>query len=203
MKKIGQGLQFNVYEKGNKVVKIPTSKLQIKSKLLLWTPSFVLKPSKLEEEARKTIKERNEVLREIQNRKFKKSLLGNLAFRETEIEQDRLTELGLYLKNYEKAKKRIDEYILFIFDCWRNGFSERTYNLTINNGVNSKGEITLIDFGELSFKKSDVERAIRIKRWRKSWSFKRDLSENIRDYYDKKMCEHLTSSNLDKYWRDI
>ena len=100
------------------------------------------------------------------------------------------------------AKGRIDEYINFIFDCWRNGFSERTYNLTINNGVNSDGKIVLMDFGEITFKKSDVKRAIKTKRWRKSWSFKKDLGKEIRKYYDNRMVEQLTLSNLEKYWRE-
>src|SRR3989344_6597711 len=136
MKKIGQGLQFNVYENGVKVIKTPTSKFQIRIKLLLWTPSYLLKPYELEKEAKRTINEREEVLQEIQKRKLKPSLLANLVIRENEIVQDRVTPLGEYFENYERAKARIDEYIDFIFDCWRNGFSERTYNLTINNGVN-------------------------------------------------------------------
>ena len=202
MKKIGQGLQFNVYENGSKVVKTPTSKFQIKIKLLLWTPSFLLKPSELEKEAKRTIKEREEVLQEIQNRRFKPSLLANLVFRENEIEQDRVTPLGIYLKNYDGARKRIDEYINFIFDCWRNGFSERTYNLTINNGVSVEDKVILLDFGEITFRKFDVERAIKIKRWRRSWSFKRNLKKDIKDYYDNQMLNKLTLSNLNRYWKE-
>ena len=202
MKKIGQGLQFNVYEKRNKVVKTPTSKFQIKLKLLLWTPSYLLKPSELEKEAERIIKGREEVLQEIQRRRFKPSLLANLIFRENEIEQDKVTPLKQYLNDYETAKEKIDEYINFIFDCWKNGFSERTFNLTINNGVNSNEDIVLMDFGEITFRKSDVERAIKIKRWRRSWSFKKDIGNKIREHYDKQMLERLTLSNLNKYWKE-
>jgi len=202
MKKIGQGLQFNVYEKGDNVIKTPTSKSQIKLKLLLWTSSYLLKPSKLEKEAKRTIKERKEVLQEIQRRKLELSLMANLIFRENEIEQDKLIPLGQYLGDYETAKEKINEYINFIFNCWKNGFSERTYNLTINNGVNPNGNIVLMDFGEITFRKPDVERAIKIKRWRKSWSFKKDLKKEIKKYYDKQMLEKLTLSNLNKYWRE-
>jgi hypothetical protein len=202
MKKIGQGLQFNVYEKGNKVVKTPTSRFQIKLKLLLWTHSYLLKPYELKKEIERTIREREEVLQEIQRRKFEPSLMANLIFRENEIEQDKLIPLGQYLRDSETAKEKIDEYINFIFDCWKNGFSERTYNLTINNGVNSKRDIVLMDFGEITFRKSYVERAIKIKRWRKSWSFKKDLENDVREYYDKQMLKKLTLSNLNKYWKE-
>jgi len=202
MKKIGQGLQFNVYENWDKVVKTPTSKFQIKLKLLLWTPSYLLQPFELEKEVKRTMKEREEVLQEIQDKRFEPSLLANAVIRENEIEQDKVTPLGYYFRDYKMAKGRIDEYINFIFDCWRNGFSERTYNLTINNGVNSDGKIVLMDFGEITFKKSDVKRAIKTKRWRKSWSFKKDMKKEIRAYYDKQMLKKLTLSNLNKYWNE-
>ena len=202
MKKIGQGLQFNVYENGEKVIKTPTSRFQIKLKLLFWTPSYLLKPYELEKEVKRTINEREEVLQEIQRRRFKPSLLANLVIKENEIEQDRVTPLREYLRNYGESKARTDEYINFVFDCWMNGFSERTYNLTINNGVNSAGEIVLMDFGEITFRKSDVERAIKIKRGRRSWSFKKDMKKEVRQYYDKQMLEKLTLSNLNKYWKN-
>ena len=90
MKKIGQGLQFNVYDNGIKVVKTPTSKFQIKLKLLIWMPSYLLKLFKLEKEAKRIIKELEDVLQEIQNRWFKPSLLANAVIRENEIEQDKV-----------------------------------------------------------------------------------------------------------------
>jgi len=201
MKKIGQGLQFNVYENGNKVVKVPTSKFQIKLKLLFWTPPYLFKLSRLEKEATKTIKEREEIIKEIQKRKIKTSLLANLNFN-NKIEQDRVIPLKKYFKDYGESKGKIDEYINFIFDCWKNGFSEKTYNLTVNNGINSKGQIVLMDFGELTFKKSDVKKAIESKRWRKSFSFKRDLKGKIREYHDKQMFKRLTLNNLNKYWKE-
>jgi hypothetical protein len=203
MKKIGQGWQFNVYKKGRKVIKTPTSKYQIKLRLLLWAPSYLLRPLKLEAETKRREKEREKVLQEIKKRKVKSSLLANLSIHGDKIEQDIVRPLGKYLREYKTAKKRIDDYIDFIFDCWRNGFSERTYNLTINNGINSGGEIVLMDFGEITFKKSDVEREIKSKKWCNSWSFKKDLTKKVRQYYEKQMKENLTISNLRRYWNTI
>jgi tRNA A-37 threonylcarbamoyl transferase component Bud32 len=199
--KIGQGLQFNVYEKENKVEKIPTSKRQIKQKLLLWTPSYLLKPLALEKEANKVIKERKEIIKELNKRKIKPSLLANLKIQKSKIEQDKVVPLGEKLKQPNQYKL-IDKYIKFIFKCWKNGFSERTFNLTINNGVTNKGDIILIDFGEITFKKEDVKKAIKIKRWKKSWSFKKDLNPKIKKYYEKQIEKKLTISNLKKYWKE-
>jgi len=202
MKYVGRGLQFKVYKSDNRIRKIPTSKREIKFKLLLWDPSYIFQPSKLEKEIKKVIREREEVIEELKIRKIEPYLLANLIINGDTIEQDEVTPLGRNLNNYNESTKNIDNYVGFIFKCWRNGFSERTYNLTINNGIDSKGRVILMDFGEITFRKSDVEDAINTNRWRKSWSFKKDMSEKVRAYYDNKMKESLTLSNLKKYWRE-
>ena len=142
-------------------------------------------------------------MQEIKIRRFKPSLLANLVIRENKIEQDKVKPLSKHLKDYDEAKKWIDKYINFFFICWRTGFSERTCNLTINNGVNLNGEIVLMDFGEITFRKFDVERVIKTKRWRRSWSFKRNMKNRIKDYYDKQMLEklkqNLSAIQLPKY----
>ena len=82
------------------------------------------------------------------------------------------TRVTIYLKkDYEEAKIWIDKFIELIFECWKEGFSERVFNLTINNGVDKKGNVIFIDFGELTFKKKNVKKAIKTKRWEKSKSF--------------------------------
>lgn len=201
MKKIGQGLQFNVYEKGKKVIKIPTSKFQIKLKLILWMPWLLFRLSKLEKEARKVIKERIATIKEVRKKKIKSFLLANVNIKKNWIEQDRVKPLGKYLKNSDNWKEIIDNYINFIFEGWKYGFSEKTYNFTTNNGVDEKDRIVLTDIGELSFKKYDVEKAINTKRWEKSWTFKWDLPKRIKEYYDEQMIRNLTLSNLNKYWK--
>ncbi len=200
MKKIGQGLQFNVYESQGKVIKYPTTKRQIKIKLLIWNPSYFLRPSSLEKESENVMRERRVIIQEIQNRNINRAIFADLCFSENKIEQEKVIPLRKKLGSCDGAKKWIDKYIRFIFECWKNGFSERTYNLTINNGVNSVGKIVLFDFGELTFKKLCVEKAIIEKKWRRSYSFKRELNGKIKEYYDNQMLKKLTLSNLNRYW---
>jgi len=203
MEKIGQGLQFKVYDLGNgRVLKLPTSRLSMFTRLLLWTPSYFYHPFNLVQEATKIRDERTESLLGVQRRTIPLSLLAHPLISLSRIEQDKVTVLKNYLSTYEQAQTWIDKYISFIFECWKHGFSERTYNLTVNNGVNSSGEIVLLDFGELTFSHDHVAHAISIRRWEKAWSFTKDLDERVKTYYSKQMREQLTLENLDTFWRD-
>ena len=199
--KIGQGLQFNVYYREGKIEKIPTSKNQVKWKLICWNPSYIFKPSTLEQEANRTIKERDELLKDQRLIQINPTLLANLKIYNGKITQDKVTPLKEKIKNYNEACNIIDNYTQFIFKCWQNGFSEKTYNFTINNGIDSNGNVTLIDFGELTFNRLDVEKAIQTKRWEKSHSFRWDLTKKIKEYYEELMDKQITLKNLDKYWR--
>ena len=126
--------------------------------------------------------------------------MANLRIEGKRIEQDRVEILGNCLKGKD-AKRWVDEYIEFIFECWKNGFSEKTYNFTINHGVALNRKIVLVDFGELNFTKSKIKGEIKSQRRKKSWSFKEDLDNDLRKYYGKKMRDNLTLSNLEKYWK--
>lgn len=201
MKKIGQGLQFNVYSKGNKVIKKPTSKFQMSLKLIKWKPILFLKPITLKNEINKSVLNRKKSIKNIKRSKINLELLGNPIFYENIIEQDKVEVFGLYLKkDYEEAKIWIDKFIELIFECWKNGFSVRVFNLTINNGVDKNENVIFTDIGELTFEKKDVEKTIKLKIWEESWSFKRDMEKEIKDYYQEEMNKKITLTNLNKYW---
>jgi hypothetical protein len=203
MKKIAQGLQFNIYLRDdNKIIKIPTSNIQILFKLLSWNPFFLFKPILFKKTIRKTISDRKESIENIQKIKLNKKILANPIFKIKEIEQDKVKVLGKYLKkDFNEAKKYIDKYIDLTFESWSYGFSDKIFNLTINSGIDKFNNVVLIDFGELTFKKKDVATAIKNIRWEKSWSFKRDLNKEIKKYYKNRMKEKLTLSNLDRFWK--
>lgn len=203
MERIAQGLQFNVYSKNDdKIIKIPTSNIQILLKLILWEPLYLFKPISLRKTLRKTISDRDESIKNIQKIKLNKELLANPIFRAKEIEQDKVKVLGKYLKkDFNEAKQYINKYIESIFQTWSYKFSDRIFNLTINSGIDKTNKVVLIDFGELTFKKEDVIKAINTTRWEKSWSFKKDLNKEVKEYYKKEMKEKITLSNLDRYWK--
>ncbi len=207
---LDKGLQFKVYDLGDKVKKVPTNKKEIRETLLKWQPSYREKKNKLEKKVEKTIQERENVIEKLKNRKeeIDFSLLGNPIFKENCIIQNKVKPLGSIIKemiqknNYSELQNIIDKYIDLIQKCWQNGFSERTYNFTINYGMNSKEKVILIDFGELIFSKDHVAEKIKEERWIKSWSFYGEIKDSrFKKEYKKKMKRRLTLENLEKYWR--
>lgn len=201
MEKVGQGLQFNVYSNRNKVIKKSTSKIQRASKLIKWTPGLLLKPIKLMNEINKSVLIGKNSIDNIRKSGIDLELLANPIFNKNEIQQDKVEILSDYLRrDFEKSKIWIDKFIELMVECWKNGFSERVFNLTINNGVDKEGRVVLIDLGELTFEKKEVRNAIKIKRWEKSWSFNCDMNKEVKEYYKKQMRERLTLHNLNKYW---
>jgi len=203
MKKIGQGLQFNIYQKGNsKVVKIPTSKIQTLFKLLSWNPFYWLRPILLIKRINRAASQRENSIKNIKKIKLNRKLLANPIFRKKEIEQERVIPLGNYLKkDFKEAKKYIDKYIESTFETWSYGFSDRVFNIIGNSGVDKSDRVALIDFGELTFSKERVSDLIKKKRWKKTIGSKIFVRKKIRKYYYKKMKEKLTVSNLNKYWK--
>jgi hypothetical protein len=129
-------------------------------------------------------------------------LLGNPTFFENiTYEQDRVTILGDCLENIsnDEGKKLIDQYVGSIIECWRGGFSVVVFNFTINNGVNKKGKVILIDFNDVIFSKNKVSEMILSERWLEAWSFKR-LPEMYQQYYKKEMERRITLEMLEANW---
>ncbi|MCK4997453.1 hypothetical protein KAS08_04045 [Candidatus Pacearchaeota archaeon] len=202
MKKVGQGLQFNVYLKDGKIFKKPTSKFQMILTLVSWSPLLLFQIKKLKKEISQATNLRNIAITNLKKIDYDKKILANLVFNENSIGQDKVIPLEQIInKDYDKSKIIIENFIKLIFECWKNGFSDKIFNLTINNGITDSGEIVLMDFGEMTFKKSDVEQDIEEKRWERSRDFKTRLRKDIKSYYKKRMIEEMTILNLNKYWK--
>ena len=201
--KIARGWQYTVYANDLRVIKIPNPRKTIRRIMLIKaSPMVTLNPKKFKEVMDEVIKSRENGLNFVRKNKINLEILGNPSIIEDKIEQDRVVLLGEVLRNSKNPCKYVDEFIKLIFKCWRNGFSERVYNLTINNGLNEEGEVILIDFGEITSDKEKAVEAIKEKRWLKSWSYKKDLPRNIKEYYAGQMEKHITLKNLNKYWKN-
>jgi hypothetical protein len=200
--KVNQGWQYTVYLCGDRVKKVPHSREEIKQILLLREARY--KPGELEALVEKLVRDRDESIARLQEMNINRSMLGDPVFlgdgsyyqKRSVTLRDKLDEFD---GDVEGRHRIIDEYVGFIIDCWKNGFSERTYNLTKNNAYNSN-RVILIDLGEITFSKEDVERDIEGKRWLKSWSFIHDLNPELKEYYKQEMKRNLTKENLEKYW---
>ena len=202
MKKIGQGLQFNVYLENNKIIKKPTSRLQMFLKLISWNPLLLFNPRKVRKEINQASNLRILATTKLSKINFNKEILANPIFHKDQIEQDKVTPLIKVInKDYNNSKILVEKYIKLIFECWKNGFADKIFNLAANNGVTNYGNLVLIDLGELTFEKSEVERDIKTKRWERAADFRFKLKKDIKLYYQKRMKEEMTISNLNKYWK--
>ena len=203
-KRLAQGWQYTVFDCGDKVLKIPLSREEMRASLLRRDVQY--EEGELEALIDRLIRAREESIAGVLGRSIDRSLLGNPIFKEGGIYlQDKSVTLrdtlNLLAGDIEGRHRVVDEYICFIIECWRSGFSERTYNLTKNNAYNQSG-LVLIDFGEITFSKEVVVNDIEDARWLKSWSFMNDLDPEIRDYFRKQIKLNLTLENLDRYWEE-
>ena len=131
-------------------------------------------------------------------------MLGNPVFlKGIDYEQDKIELLETYLNRIpdEEAKKVIDRYIENIFESWRQGFSDRVYNFTINNGIDKNGDVILLDFNEITLSKDEVLKRIESKRWLRASSYIR-LNPLHKEYYHQKMESSMTKVNLELFWKN-
>lgn len=216
MKKIGEGLQYEVFElSSSRVLKIPLSNKIIAQKIKIWMKrdmsvedEFKLR---VEEKINSTLDERFNsfihIKQLIEQFPSAQSILGNLIFHDDNtIEQDKVVILRMYLNDSTQSisfqKQIIHQFIELIFECWKYGFSDRVFNMTENTGLNSDNQMIQIDTGEIVYEQEKVKELINIKRWKKSWSFTKDLQiDEVKEYYTQKMDENLTIENLNFYWR--
>ena len=202
MKLIGNGYWYNVYDLGNeRVLKLEKGLLQ---KII---NTYQLEGKKISPWLRalfglltgqkKIIAYYNYIRSDVDP-----TLVGSPKFLDgINYEQDKVEMLGTVImrSNFIEQKRLIDLYILNIIKCWQNGFSDRVYNFTINNGVDDDGGLILLDFNEVTLKKNEVSKRIRSKRWLRSWSFGQ-IDIKLQQYYQQQMDLLITTESLEQNW---
>lgn len=202
MKKIGNGWQYAVYYLGNdRVRKIKLSKT---SQLFAIFSSFTVSPLRIFSEYAKVNrfeKESNAFVLQNLDR-IDSEILGSPSFLSPlSYDQDKLLVLENFFERctFEEGKDILDKYTDLILRTWEYGFSDTYYNFTLNNGINKKNNVVLLDFGELTLDKDKVRGHIQNKEWLKSYSFT-ELSQELKDYFKTITETKLNFENLDKLW---
>lgn len=85
---------------------------------------------------------------------------------------------------------------------WQYGFSEIVWNPLTNNGIDAKGNIVLLDLGEITFDKTVVAKQITAKSWLKTWAHTKGLPDGLKAHYRIVMENTLTFLNLKK-WSEL
>jgi hypothetical protein len=96
-----------------------------------------------------------------------------------------------------KAEKLLQEYIRMNLRIWEHGIYERSFNFTLNNGVDKDGNIVFVDLGEFSDDYHALARCLTEKSWMKCWSVEYDLDKDLRNYYLHEAGRKFTLDNLE------
>jgi hypothetical protein len=129
------------------------------------------------------------------------SILANPVFKNGGYIQDKVITIRDYFAMHDLGgnKKIIDKYVESIYQCWKYHIHEEVFNFTVNNGVDSNGNVVLIDFNETSRDKNAVKKCIENKRWLKSMSYL-TLNPELKEYYAQAMEQGITEKRLKEYW---
>ncbi len=85
-------------------------------------------------------------------------------------------------------------------ELWRHGISDVVFNFTINNGVSENNSVSQIDFGEMTFNKSEVEKLIKSKIWFTRYSYTSQKNALFKAYIDESFEREFTVDKLNKFW---
>lgn len=208
MKKIGGGVQYDVFDLGNgRVRKVKTSSFQkitrlhrIASKYKIYRHPFrnirtALGIDKTTISALTGLKERVS--------KIDPALIGNpRIINDTDYEQDKVSPLGekLLSSQFAESKTLVNEYIENIQSGWDYGFCDTVFNFMINAGVTQQGKVILIDLGELTYDESEVTELVITKHWKKHSSFNKLENIELKNYIRDRFDQEITLSNLDNRW---
>ncbi len=211
MRKIGSGVQFNVYDIGNgRVRKIPTSFIQklitfhkIAPKYhLLFHPIHNIKTAI--GSGKMTISSIEQLQKNLVN--IDPSLIGNpLIMAKHEYEQDKVLSFADKIRaaNPEGQKKLVDGYVDHILSCWDYGFSDTVFNFMVNSGLTNSGDVLLIDLGELTWSKDEVADLVREKHWEKRSSYNKLWDIGLKKYLQQQFNKKITLTSLNQHWNSM
>ena len=210
MKYIGEGYYYRVYEfDNNRVYKELQSYWFSFKKIYLLTRdktgSSIIKSAII---AHKSAVGERKLLSVVKERQFFGALLSlfanpsfvgktlNYTQDKVIIMEDFFSKSGL-----EQNKKAIDGYIEFQKKLWSYGMLDATYKLQTNYGIDARGGVVCIDFGEFVFTKEKALASILKKKWLSRQSYKNWKDLELKNYYTERISDAMTEENLNKIWR--
>ena len=199
MKKLGRGWQYTTYDiGGNRVLKKLNSKLIAYCVLLHDCFPYITHPFwKFPTYYKRCKSEAAQSLESVKQNTINSSMLGNPVIHDDlSYEQDMLTPLRICLERgtVEQGEKIIDDFAVFNKILIEHSIIDRNFLITDNFGMNSRGEIVLMDLGELYFNKEMIQKHITEQPW-KSEDVILSLPKTLRAYFIKKMDESFPFNN--------
>jgi hypothetical protein len=202
MKRIGRGWQYDVYDSGNgRVLKKPYSRVSRFLRIFRQSGEFSLRMAR--DEMTRVDRDGRAAEEFVSSHRVDRALLGNPKFNpDGSYEQDKtiVFEKAWESASTERRKEMLRAYTELIHATWRDGFADRIFNFSVNNGFDVLGRLIQIDFGEMALSREKVEHNIRNKRWQKSYSYLSLTPPDMKSYYEQLMDAEITLENLERYW---
>ncbi|MDD4900749.1 MAG: hypothetical protein PHS62_01385 [Patescibacteria group bacterium] len=202
MKKIGEGWQYSIYDLGNgRVFKKFHSPLKsywviLKSIFPFRDDSFMMIPNFSKSSKQKALTS----FEIIKSGRIPGLWIGNPKFLAgLDYEQDKAIPLhDVFLNsNTELIKSIIDKFIVFNRQLLEIGVIDKSFNITKNYGLDEKGNIVLIDIGEIFDDPERIKKQLSDRAWDKNYVAGCIKNIEAEKYFVRKMDENFClDSNL-------
>ncbi len=202
MQRIGQGLQYTVYDiGGGRVRKVPNARKVRLHKLATWgfDPE---KAALAAEKAERAMHESHSCLK-MALPHIDITLLANPIFLKGLVyEQDKVRTVGEVLQTLGEvdAHRIIFDYISATETLWGWSIGESVFNFTINCGVAEDDRLVFLDLGEMVFSLEDMLLIVEGRRWERAWSITGHLRPSLRAFAVAHMNERFTEERLRSIW---
>jgi len=101
----------------------------------------------------------------------------------------------------DEIRDYIDGYADVCLLCWRYGVHEYILNFGMNNGLDAKNRVVLVDFGEAAFDTTHVERMVERLHWEtNSLWVEKFLPVEFHDHYFRAMKSRLSGRSFELHW---
>ncbi|NNE69515.1 MAG: hypothetical protein HKN29_04035 [Rhodothermales bacterium] len=165
-------------------------------------PTLAGRPFSLMVKIRELLEDRDMVLDDLASLDVDRELLANFHEDAGRYYQDRVKPLGDVLEEGRLDPYwMVDRYVQSIRMGWANGFAETSFNFTVNHGLNARGRVVIIDVGELSFDRREIEHLVAERFWERAFS-PTTLPESVRGYLFRAMDRDINLDRLSREWSE-
>lgn len=196
MRKLGEGWQYTVYDLGNgrvrKKYNAPLRSVWIILKDII--PGELAGMRKIAQYIPDLKKKALQSFDALASSSIPKEWLANPArVNGLDYEQDKVVPLADLFAKYSlpESKALIDEFIEFNQRLMRYRLIDKFFNMTKNFGKNKRGEIVLMDLGELESNVQKITRLRQARVWAVPYKLKWLKSHEVRAYFVQEMDKHF------------
>jgi hypothetical protein len=196
MKKIGNGWQYDVYDLGNgRVLKKFHSPIKsywvILKAIFPFKEDSLLKVPSFSRGMKRTALRSFEVLK---RNNVSNDWIGHPKFLNApDFEQDKVIPIHDVFLTADtlSIKNIIDKFIDFNKQLLKSGIIDKSFNITKNYGLNARGEIILIDIGELFDDSERINKQRKERAWSKNYVAGCIKDEEARTYFITEMDKNF------------